>query len=468
LAAALAASAAPPPTARSSPEPTKEALEAVHPEWEARGWKAVVPHAYVLKKLLPALEKPEVGAAPVFWLKGGTRVPVLVQGQEWWKISWTEGRAGWVRVQDVEPHASFILIDTQTGKVQKRLAAKGQYGAVSDGKFLWSIANTGITRTLLDERPVFWSRGVAGDRNARFPETSLWTPDRSHFYVRSREGDSGPLFRADVVTGAVEAAGTPPRGSLAGLTPEGRLVLLDTSHELSQALLFDPATSRTLRKVPAEGGMVSPAGLPYLWKGRELIRCSADLKPVQRLRLPAPVDSACLSADGNYAAVCYARGPYRNGESPYDVRIYEAKTLRPVINLKLPETYAPYLSRMGASPQGWWVAGSGEMIGEVLFRFTRTGKYLEMVDGVSPTTSSADGKQVYFTDFKDEEERIVGVDPATGRRRVIALSWRRKLPAEYLPNPEGGTIRSEISSLTLSPDGRTLIVTEWLSGDLEA
>ena len=50
------------------------------------------------------------------------------------------------------------------------------------------------------------------------------------------------------------------------------------------------------------------------------------------------------------------------------------------------------------------------------------------------------------------------------------LSWRRKLPEGLLPNdpPTGVEVRPEISHITLSPDRKTLIVTESLAGDVAA
>src|SRR5205085_1869680 len=112
---------------------------------------------------------------------GGWRTPVLEQGKEWWKVGGPKGRTGWVRLADVEPHASFVLIDAATGRVQRRIAAKGQRGAVSDGKLLWSISDTGITRTQVGDTVRIWSNGIAGDRDASMPWSSRWSSDLHRF-----------------------------------------------------------------------------------------------------------------------------------------------------------------------------------------------------------------------------------------------------------------------------------------------
>ena len=59
---------------------------------------------------------------------------------------------------------------------------------------------------------------------------------------------------------------------------------------------------------------------------------------------------------------------------------------------------------------------------------------------------------------------------SAGRERRFPLSWRKDLPAKYLPQPPDSDIAIllRVSSLTVSPDGKMLILTEWLSGDPEA
>src|SRR5438128_2033207 len=141
----LLASAAPPrksvlPPAttsqHASAEPAESQLPPVDPAWRQHGWHAVVPHGYVLRGLAPARTRPEPSAPAAFWLKGGVRVPILEQRSRWWRVGWTHGQSGWMPAVDLQPHASFILIDVQSGRVLRRLAAKGEQGPVSDGRFL--------------------------------------------------------------------------------------------------------------------------------------------------------------------------------------------------------------------------------------------------------------------------------------------------------------------------------------------
>jgi hypothetical protein len=62
---------------------------------------------------------------------------------------------------------------------------------------------------------------------------------------------------------------------------------------------------------------------------------------------------------------------------------------------------------------------------------------------------------------------VLVFDTARGTVRRIPYSWRRPLPRRYLPKPSDPATptRLEVSALTLTPDGRTLILTEWLNGD---
>jgi hypothetical protein len=78
---------------------------------------------------------------------------------------------------------------------------------------------------------------------------------------------------------------------------------------------------------------------------------------------------------------------------------------------------------------------------------------------------SADGKAIYLS----TDNQILAINTVTGTSRTLPLSWRRKLPAAYLPKPSSPDFPThlDLSSLTLTPDGKTLIVTEWLNGDPE-
>jgi len=448
----------------SRAEPEEAQLPAVDPAWRARGWHAVVPHAYVLRKLLAVRTAPAPDAPIAFHLKGGTRVPVVEQGQKWWRVTWTHGRSGWVPALDVEPHAAVVLLDTHTGKVTRRLAAKGQWGAVSDGKALWSIADTGITRTSLGERPEFWSRKVAAGRDAVFPNRSLWGPERSSFYLRAVDEESGALLRADVATGEVRTLGTPPLGTLVGQTRTGDLLLRSMAGGKDRTHLYSPQLQRTLRRVSGKALAISRSGITYLQRDDELIRTSPGLQATRRVQLPTSIMGLCLSADQRYVAASYELSA--NDESRVEIRIMDAASLRTVVTLKLPQdNYSPYVHHMGTWSGGWWIAASGEGNTETVIRFRKSGKVLRVDDGGSPVAVSADEKAIFLAN----DEQILALNTATGTRRTIPLSWRRKLPTAYLPKPSAPDFPTHLvlSSLTLTPDGKTLIITEWLSGDPE-
>lgn len=448
----------------SRTQPLDALLPAVEPAWRERGWRAVMPHAYVVRKLLAVRTGPTASSPVAFHLKGGTRVPVLEQGQTWWRIGWTQGRHGWVRVSDVEPHAAFVLLDTRTGHMQRRIAAKGQWGAVSDGQHLWSVADTGITRTSLGARPEFWSRNVAADRDALFPEWSLWSPERSHFYLRAAGQDSGTLLRTEVRTGEVRSLGTPPSGELKGLTTRGELLLLDTTGGKHRTRVYSPQAGRALHQQPAGVQVVSRSGISYLQQGEELIRSGPDLRTTARVRLPTEAVGVCLSTDERYLAASYELP--KGDESQTQVRIMDAGTLRTVTTLAVPpDTYCPYIHHFGKWSGGWWIAASGEARSEAVIRYRKNGKVLHTYLGDGPSAVNAPGTTVYLTG----EAQVAAIDTATGRRRTMPFSWRRELPARYLPKPTTPEfpVHLTVSSLTLTPDGKTLILTEWLNGDPE-
>src|SRR5438067_1545079 len=72
----------------ASPELTAAQLPPIDPTWRQNGWHAVVPHGYVLRRLAPARARPEANAPAAFWVQGGTRVPILEQRRDWWRVGW--------------------------------------------------------------------------------------------------------------------------------------------------------------------------------------------------------------------------------------------------------------------------------------------------------------------------------------------------------------------------------------------
>jgi len=449
-------------TGSSRAEPAKALLPVVDASWRAHGWHAVVPHAFVVRKLLAVRTAPRPDAPLAFYLKGGTRIPVVDQGLKWWRISWTEGRTGWVPVRDVEPHAAFVLIDAHSGRMVQRIAAKGQWGAVSDGASLWSIANTGITRTLLGTRPAIWSKAVAADRDALFPDWSVWNPERSRFYLRAGGAEQGALLRTNVLTGEIRTVGTPPPGELAGLTPSGAMILDGAGEDGELAHLYAPDRKRSIRRIAGDVQAVTRSGVTFLKRGKRLVRLDSQLHATAQVGLPDDVQGVCLSADERYVAASYETTS-ATGEVPVRVRIFNARTLRPVLTLSLPKgSYCPYLRGLGYWEGGWWVASGGEGEFELAARFRRDGRLLKFWEGLAPSAISADGTHLYMLG----EGGIASIQPVTGRRQVFPFMWRRTLPAQFLPKPsEFGSTHLDASSLTLTPNGKTLILTEWLNGD---
>lgn len=452
------------PAASSHPsvEPAEAQLPPVEPAWKTNGWKAVVPHAYVLRGLAAARSRPEPGAPAVFWLKGGTKVPVLEQGRTWWRVGWSQGRTGWMPAAELEPHASWVLLDARTGRVQRRIAAKGQWGAVSDGRALWSLANTGITRTVLGERPTFWAYPLREDRDGSFPYEAKWTPDRGLFglLVDRGEGKERSFASASVRTGEVRTLSAPAQGELQHVSPGHRILLNRITPERTEAVLYDGQQGREIRQAKGTLLATDRSGTTYVADGNDLIRFDPELRPGARFKLPGNAFSACLSADEKLLAVATEAA---KGEEP-QVRTFllRAGTLAPVLTLS-PGSTGTDLHVLSGGPNGWWILSGAEEEGVVLTWFNARGRKLRSWEGAGEWAASPAGDAFYLA----REDHLLSVDVKTGTSRKIPFSWRRELPARYLPKPSEPSVPThlDVSSLTISPDGRTLILAEWLNGD---
>lgn len=421
---------APPPASRrrhASAEPAEAQLPPVDPAWRRRGWHAVVPHGYVLRALAPIRRRPEASAPAAFWLKGGVRVPILEQRARWWRVGWTHGRSGWIPAADLQPHASFILIDVRTGRVLRRLAAKGEQGAVSDGQFLWSLSDTGITRMSLTHPPAIWSDGVRRDPHGSLPEESVWTRNRARFYLAADRGNTTSLIEAFTHTGAVgrtDSIGGHPRLVSAG--PRERVVLEGESG----IGLYDPRRGQQGRQVPGWLEAVASNGTIYAYARhpsgrRELIRYTPHLKPSARRVLGANLATACLSRDNRTIALLY--------EGRSNIELRRADTLARVAMLPLVSTEEPDFQALVRSAAGWWSVFTGEGGASTsITRYSTTGRPRRTWHSDAPGVAvSRSGRWICMARASD----LLVIDTADGATRRVPYRWRRPLPAQYLPKP---------------------------------
>ncbi len=466
-AAAPGKSAVSPATTAShaSAEPTEAQLPPVAPAWRRNGWHAVVPHAYVIRALAPARIRPEVSAPAAFWIKGGVRVPILEQRREWWCVGWIHGQTGWMPAADLQPHATFVFIDARTGRVLRRLAAKGEQGAVSDGRFLWSFSDTGITRTSLGEPPSIWSNPVHAGQEDSLPQESVWTPDRSAFFARAKSDGNGPLVRVSTGAGTLNRIGYPGRylrnvhadaegRLLRAVGPDLELYDLGTGHKIRTAgRLLCIAQDRSIY-----AGVKSPDGKP------DLIHYDPDLRPLARLKLKDNLRSGCLSADGRILALA------DEGGIPTELR--RSDTLARIATLHHGSENGPCPLALATGVGGWWIIGSGEQDPYALdalacvTHYTRQGQLIRTWEGANvPAVMSPDGRHIYMPRASD----LAVFDTEQGTSHHVPYRWRRPLPRRYLPEPSDPDTPThlEISALTLTPDGRTLILTEYPNGDPE-
>lgn len=451
--------------ARASAEPTPEQLQPVDSVWQQNGWRAAVPHAFVLRKMVAARQRPDAQARAVFWLKGGVRVPILEQGRDWWKVGWTGKRTGWMRVSDLEPHASFVLIDLRTGRMLRRMAAKGQWGAISDGKYLWSLANTGLTRTSLDSRPRIWSNPVNADRDGSLPFDSVWTPDRQLFVMRSSEEERPGLVATTVGNGSVRELKSPEDGLLLRVDEKGRVLIAHEAEQADHAVLFDISLNRELARAEGEAVATAKSGGVYLIKGRTLARYGPDLQPGQKITLPGDAVTASLSPDEKWIGVSYTTEG-RKGELLGRLQIRRADTLQKVVTLQRGRgNGAVWVNAIARGPAGWFVIATDDRDWPRLLRYDAGGRLVRGWRTEGRWTMSSDGSQIYVA----RSGGLLAVSAETGRARTIAYSWRRPLPQRYLPKSPDRSVPTslDVSALALSPDGRTLILTEWLNGDPE-
>jgi hypothetical protein len=455
--------AAPPAgsSAHASPEPTEAQLPPIDPTWRQNGWHAVVPHAYVLKAVAPARVRPEPNAPAAFWLKGGTRVPILEQRSKWWRVGWTHGRSGWIPAADLQPHAAFILIDVSTGRVIRRLAAKGEQGPVADGRFLWSLSDRGITRTSLAEPPAFWANPIRPDRNGSLPDESVWSPDRAVFYLPRTSEEAAPLLEFSARTGTVRRTNCPAGLTLKEVDPRGRLFLVGENHlwRRSSAPNQQPRRARgdTFLAAAASGSIYAVINRS-LERGKpaaELVRYDPALTPKARASVSDEVACGCLSPDGQTLGIC-------RGNAAVELR--RADTLAPIVTLHPnPDFDGQFASAIADNSRSWWTLAGDAGNGTTVIRYSRQGRRIRTWESDGPGIMAPDGRHIYMA----QASSILAIDTANSTVRQMPYTWRRPLPARYLPPPSDPdtTTHLDISRITLTPDGRTLILTEWLNGD---
>ncbi len=448
---------------KPSAEPTEAMLPPVDPEWRGRGWRSVVPHAYVLRSVAPARERPDDAAPAAFWLKGGVRVPVVEQGRAWWKVSWTNGRTGWMRIADLEPHAACVLIDARTGRVQRRFATKGQWGAVADGNHLWTLANTGLTRISLDPRPAFWSFPVRMDRDGMLPYESIWAPDRASFLMPVLESEIQKVAYATAATGEVELAEGAPAGQLLRVDAASRVLIDDYTGKSAATVIWDSKQRRELGRLPARFLAAGKEGRFFVSTGVSVQAYEADLTPGPRVSVRTPPEAASLSPDARHLALSYLTKK-ADGTDSFRIEIRSAETQARRVSLGA-RGASPYVITVLGGKAGWLVVCSGDTDRPVVTQFTPSGRKVRSWSFAHLSTAGPDDKTLYAA--RDRDILVLNAD--TGGARTIPFSWRRPLPSRYLPKPNDPSIRTRLSlsNITLTPDGGTLVATEWLNGDPE-
>jgi hypothetical protein len=438
-------------------EPTAEQLAPVDPAWKAAGWRAVVPHAYVVTKLLPVRSAPDPKADIAFHLKGGVRVPVLEQQRDWWKIQWTGGRTGWARAGDLQPRASALVVDASTGRLLRRVAVKGQWGFKTDGKQLWSFANTGLTRTDLTGAPRLWSYPSTRELDADLPNEGVFSSDRRHLFFPARTANSWRLGQLDTATGKVRLLNT-ASGQLAGVIHIREGAVLARETEAAVIELGAPA-----RKIPGSLLGVGPDGSLLLKRRDRVVRTDSRGKVLARARLPWGFQDAVVEAGGRGLAVCYA--PHGISTSGFTrelrVKLLSASSLTEIARIKL-ATEDPRLYAVMRGPKGWIVVTHEGEISSQLTRYDRTGKAAGMWSVSSGYALDPRRARAFVVG-----EELIAVSLRTAAPRKLGAPWAKVIREGFLPkDPDGsGDIAPERSALELSPDGRTLIVTERLAGD---
>src|SRR5207253_9666728 len=94
-------------------------------------------------------------------------------------------------------------------------------------------------------------------------------------------------------------------------------------------------------------------------------------------------------------------------------------------------------------------------------RYTPQGKVVKRWEAPGVWAVSPDGSALFLARQKD----MLVVQTADGTARSVPFPWRRALPASYLPKPTDPGVRTRFSTsaIEFTPDGRTLVLTEWLN-----
>jgi hypothetical protein len=447
-------------------EPPKAVARAapggVDAAWAQNGWRAASPVAYVVTRLAAAREAPTTAAAPRFWLKGGARVPVLEQRGDWWRIAWSGGRSGWVRAADLEAAASVVMLDARSGRLVRRLPGRDAWPVTPDGAALWAVSDTGLARLLPGELPALWLRAPGGPGESTSPGETVWSPDHRQAATRLYGHNSANrLAILETATGTIRLA-TGPEGELSRLDSQGRLLIAQSSEAASQALLYDLGPRQTVGQCPGQLRAAAKGGAVYLTCGRELVRCDAALQPGPRLTLPADPQSVCLSGDERVLAVC--AGSWKKGKADFRLTLFDAASLAKIASWPVtgrePQTQ---ILALAGGKGGWSIVASDEGGLPSLTRYTPQGRALRRWEAPSVWAVSPDGSAIYLARQKD----MLVVQTGDGSALSIPLTWRRTLPASYLPKPSDPGIRTRFSTsaMRFTPDGRTLVLTEWLNAE---
>ncbi|MFN3653614.1 MAG: SH3 domain-containing protein [Armatimonadota bacterium] len=452
-------------TLAAGPPPSTPPRPAANPaEWKSRGWKQVYPHAYVIRSRAAARAAPEPSAPVAFYLAGGYRTRVLAQGRTWWRVSGLRGATGWMRAEDLEPHASWVFIDVATRRVTQRIAAKGQHGGIARAGTLWSVADTGITRTELHPQPKYWSYPAVKDQFFDLPRDGAWRPDGHRLYLLDYDERETALLTVRPLTGQVDRRPM----EVGGLEPvvTGEHVALPKQFEggVPKTLVIDPEAGRPLKTVLGALLGSTPTGGILLWRGGSIVRAEATSSDERSFSRPAgwELDQPGLNFDGSLVLADLYRD-HRSAKTRYLTRILDAETLRPAAQLTPPgHLLMPAALDALRAPSGWHLVYTGD--GERVMRLVSydQGKRIRHVTPIEAWGISPDQRLVAGAGIKE----LVLIEAKTGRRRRVPMHWRRSHPQQYLPRSAPGVeVRFESAAVTFSEDGRTLIVAEYLFGD---
>jgi hypothetical protein len=455
-----------------SPRAVSVCVPGVRPSPTKEGWTSATPHGYIVRPLVAVRSEPKPRAKPLYFVKGGDRLPILEQTEEWWKVQWPGKPAGWIRSEHIQPHATLILLDLEKGAFLRRIATMGEFGHLTDWKYAYAAANTrnGLSRTSLsNDRTVSFS----GIRIVSpLPGNGILNPSRERLTAllqSDKEDDPDRLAVVDLKRGSTVKR-CRMNGGVSKVYPLASGDLLASYYDRTSRLAR-VSRSGDLKENLGEANVetIAPDGTVYFIgpastrQTPTLYRYTPKTGRKALGALPAKIgDYHDLSVQGNQAFIFF-NSPGSDQPGPDRILVLDTRTGKTVRQLHAPDFDMGTV--FASSPR--YLYTLNEEAGEVSQVDNKTGR-LASHWSIEWPTYAADSRRLLTVSDKGIDIR----DVATGAlKTTLQTTWRPKDYQNYSPFQTADGQKTEqraplkVSSIQISPDGKRALLTEYLEGD---